>query len=335
MSSDRVFFIAEAGANHNRDYRTAIKLIDSAKLAGADAIKFQTYSSETLYSKNTPDFAGYKNISKLIKNIEMPRHWQKKLKEYCDKIDIEFMSTPFDEMAIKELDDLGVKRFKIAGFESTDPRFVKEVARTNKPIIFTAGIGSDLSMVGNVIEWIREEGNQENITVLHGNNAYPTPHSDICLGQISKIKETYPNVTVGLSDHTLGILIPPIAVAMGAKVIEKHFTLDKKAEGPDHKFAIDPFELYDLVDNIRNVESSLGSRNSFTKSEKNFKKAMRSVVCSSDIKKGEVLTADNVTTKRPLLENSIPALNYYEVLGKKANKDLFFDDILKTGDIEI
>ena len=146
-----VFVIAEAGANHNRDFNQALTLIDIAKHAGANAVKFQTYSSETLYSKNTPDFAGYKNINKLIKDIELPREWQKDSKSYCDDIGIEFMSTTFDEAAVEELLSLGVKRMKISGFESTDPRFVKMVAASGLPVIVSAGIGSNASSIKNII----------------------------------------------------------------------------------------------------------------------------------------------------------------------------------------
>ena len=145
------FIIAEAGANHNRDFNQALKLIDVAKESGANAVKFQTYSSETLYSKNTPDFAGYKDINQLIKDIELPREWQKDLKQYCDDSGIEFMSTPFDEKAVDELYSLGVKRLKIAGFEATDPRIVKNAAATQLPLIITAGIGVDLATIQKII----------------------------------------------------------------------------------------------------------------------------------------------------------------------------------------
>lgn len=171
----KTFVIAEAGANHNRNFNQALSLIDVAAKANATAVKFQTYSSETLYSKNTPDFAGYKNIPKLIKDIELPRSWQKDLKLYCDDKNIEFMSTPFDEKAVDELYDLGVKRFKIAGFEATDPRFVKYVASTGLPLIITAGIGMDLESISDLIGWVKEENKNPDLTILHGNNAYPTP----------------------------------------------------------------------------------------------------------------------------------------------------------------
>jgi len=328
------FIIAEAGANHNRDFDLALKLIDAAVTAGSDAVKFQTYSSETLYSKNTPDFSFHANIPELIKGIELPREWQSKLKKHCDDKNIEFMSTPFDERAIEELYNLGVKRYKIAGFEATDPRFVKLVAQTGLPIILTAGIGTNIGMIGLIKKWIHEENPTCDLTILHGNNAYPTPFHDINLGQIRLIKENYPNLKVGLSDHTEGVLVPPIAVALGAVVIEKHFTLNRALKGPDHHFAIEPEQLKLMVSNIRIVEKCLGTKAFITESEKREMKAMRSVVVKEAMKKSGVFGIDKITTKRPRLENSIPAIDFYKILGKKATRDLHADDILMMNDVE-
>ncbi|MAG25481.1 N-acetylneuraminate synthase [Candidatus Pacearchaeota archaeon] len=328
------FITAEAGANHDRNEFQAFKLIDEAVRAKADAVKFQTYSSETLYSKYTPDFAGYNNITKLIKDIELPRSWQKTLKSYCDDNGIEFISTPFDEKAVDELYELGVKRFKIAGFECTDPRFVKYVASTQLPLIISLGIGTNLDTMLQIRNWILEVNDNPNITFLHCNNAYPTPYKDINLGHMQKMM-TFPFARIGLSDHTEGILTPPIAVSLGAEVIEKHYTIDRTLPGPDHPFAIEPDELKDMVDNIRLVETMMGIKDTkYTKSEKEFSMARRSVIVIGDVKKGDVITKDNVTTKRPLLVDSIPAEDYYNVLGKHFIKDLSDDMILMNGDFE-
>jgi len=333
--------IAEAGANHNRNFKLAKKLIDAAMAAKCDAIKFQTYSSETLYAKNTPDFGEYKDINKLIKDIELPREWQKDLKQYCEDSGIEFISTPFDERAVDELYDLGVKRFKIAGFEATDPRIVKHVASTGLPLIITAGINVNIEKMNLILEWILEENKNPDITFLHGNNAYPTPFSDINLGQIPKIIKLLDqlffktNFKVGLSDHTMGILIPPVAVAMGAEVVEKHFTLDRNLEGPDHPFAIEFGELKQMVRDIRNVEESLSEKvGNLSKSEKNFFNATRSVVSLRDIKKGDTITLDKITTKRPAFEDSIPAFEYYNLAGKVAQKNIRRDAVLNWQDID-
>ena len=330
-----VFIIAEAGANHNRNFKQAIALIDVAADAGADAVKFQTYSSDTLYSKNTPNFAGYRDINKLIKNIELPREWQKDLKQYCDKRDIEFMSTPFDERAIEELCELGVRRLKIAGFDSSDPRFVRAVAKSGLPLIITAGIGSNVRSVENIISWVKEVNARSDITILHGNNAYPTPFSDATLNQIDQFVVAFPDVKVGLSDHTHGILAPPLAVAKGAKVIEKHFTLSRRLPGPDHPFAIEPHELKQMVVNIRLAEQMCISKvESFSKSEQEMKFAMRSCVTKTSLRKGEPLTQENLTTKRPYLCDSIPALEFYNILGKKVLRDVEEDTILTLEDVK-
>ena len=325
---NKTFIIAEAGANHDKKFAQAFRLIDVAIESGVDAVKFQTYSSDTLYSKYTPNFAGYENIPKLIKDLELPRKWQKELKLYCDDNGIEFMSTPFDEKAVDELYNLGVKRFKIAGFECTDPRLVKYVASTKLPLIISLGIGTSFHTMNLIKDWVKEENPNPNITFLHCNNAYPTPYEDINLGQMKKIKKG--GFKCGLSDHTEGILTPPIAVALGAEVIEKHYTIDRTLSGPDHPFAIEPDELKGMVENIRLVETMMDSKKSeYTESEKDFSMARRSVVAKEDISIGDVLTEDNLTTKRPLLVDSIPAIEYYDMIGKKINVDVREDELLK------
>ena len=296
-------------------------------------IKFQTYSSETLYSKYTPNFAGYKDVPKLLKSLELPKEWQKDLKLYCDDNGVEFMSSPFDEKAVDSLYNLGVKRLKIAGFECTDPRFVKFVASTQLPLIISLGIGTNLDNITEIYDWVKEVNDKPDITFLHCNNAYPTPYEDINLGQMNKIKKG--GFKYGLSDHTEGILTPPIAVALGAEVIEKHYTLDRNLPGPDHSFAIEPNELVDMVSHIRLVETMMDIKNvEYTESETEFIKGRRSVVVVGNVKKDEILTEENITTKRPLLSNSIPATDYYNVLGKRFTKDLSDDMILMEDDID-
>lgn len=323
---EKTFIIAEAGANHNRDWSTAIKLIDAAVEAGCDAVKFQTYTGDTLYAKNTPNFAGYTNINKLMNDIALPREWQSKLKDYCDSVGIEFMSTPFDEQAIEELVNIGVKRLKIAGFEATDPRFVSNVAATGLPIIMSCGIGFDFSKWGKYVDIFKLYNND--VTLLHCNNAYPTPMEDVRLDSMSSLGSLKKVNQYGFSDHTISTLTPALAVAKGATYIEKHFTLDRTMEGPDHPFALEPNELKEMVTFIRIAEQSLGHKTGHTNSEKKFTKAMRSVVASTDIKKGDVLSSFNITTKRPMLENSIPALDYFEIKGHIATEDIKEGDIL-------
>jgi N,N'-diacetyllegionaminate synthase len=321
----KTFIIAEAGANHNKEWNKATQLIDVAKEAGADAVKFQTYSSETLYSKNTPDFAGYKNVNKLIKDIELPREWQKDLKQYCDEVGIEFMSTPFDEQAVQELVDIGVKRLKIAGFESTDPRFVDMVASTGLPIVMSIGIGFKWSHWGLYIDIFEKYNND--VTLLHCNNAYPTPPEDVFLDTI-KTMALDSRYRTGFSDHTLSPYTPSLAVAAGATVIEKHFTLDKTLPGPDHPFAVEPHELKIMVDHIRYAEKCVGHKIGFSSSEEKFKQGMRSIVVKKPIKKGEVFTVDNITTKRPFLEGNVAALDWDITLGKTSDKNYNIDDFI-------
>ncbi|MDB2614238.1 N-acetylneuraminate synthase family protein [Chlamydiales bacterium] len=320
------FIIAEAGANHNRNFDQALSLIDVAVDAGASACKFQTYSSNTLYSKNTPDFAGYKNITQLIKEIELPREWQKDLKHYCDDKGIEFMSTPFDEKAVDELVALGVKRLKIAGFESTDFRFVEMVASSKLPLIISLGIGFDLKWLPKIFEIADKYGNP--LTLLHCNNAYPTPMKDAGLETIRALSKGS-GYKIGYSDHTTSTITPAFAVIAGATTIEKHFTINRSLPGPDHSFALEPHELKEMVSFIRQAELAMTPQGDlFSESEKEFMKAMRSVIAKKEIKKGEVFTKENITTKRPFLEGNIPASEFDAVLSQVAEKEYDEDDFI-------
>jgi len=332
----KTLVIAEAGSNHNQNFEQALKLIKIAKTSGADICKFQTFSSETVYSKNTPDFAGYKNINKLIKDIELPREWQSDLKKYCDEIGIEFMSTPFDEQAVQELLDIGVKRFKIAGFESTDFRFVEMVASAKLPIIISMGIGFPLEYIGKLYS-VTEKYHTE-ITLLHCNNAYPTPIEDIRLGTLNDIKyeiRNYPRIKqMGLSDHTMSTRTPSIAIAMGASVIEKHFTLSRTLDGPDHQFALEPNELTEMISLIRETELMMKSQDRlYTDSELDFIKARRSVVAKKPIKVGDTFTVENITTKRPFLRNCIPAIGFEQLLGKISSQNYSEDQFIEVEEL--
>ena len=322
------FIIAEAGSNHNRDFNQALSLIDVAKQSGADVVKFQTFKSEEVYVSNTPDFAGYKNISKLVKDIELPREWQKDLKQYCDEIGIEFMSTPFDEKAVDELINLGVKRLKIAGFESTDLRFVDMVCSAKLPVIISLGIGSTSETPLKILD-ITNKYNIKDVTFLHCNNAYPTPPQDVYLNNIKSLLQNNPPYKVGFSDHTLSPFTPSLAVTMGATVIEKHFTLNKQLPGPDHIFALEPDELKIMVDHIRYTEQCLGNKLGFYESEENFKMGMRSIIAKQPIKKGDLLTPDNLTTKRPFIEGNVAASEWFNILGMISNKNYQPEEFIK------
>lgn len=340
----KTFIIAEAGANFNGSFQLALDLIKAAVDAKCDAVKFQTYTSEELYSKNTPDFAGYTNIPALIKSIEMPREWLKDLKSACDDMGIEFMSTPFDERAVEQLVNVGVKRLKVASFEARDPRLLRCVASTGLPIIFSAGIKTGIAEIEEILDIIGSANSSCKTTILHCNSAYPTPFSDINLGQMKKIIKKFGDEVdaVGLSDHTQGILVPPIAVSHGARVIEKHFTLDRKMKGPDHPFAIEPYELKQMVENIKIAEQVMGCKDdassTLSKSEydANMSMALRSIVLTKPVKVGDRITKDMLTTKRPFIPGAIPAYEYdYITTATKivAKRDMEVDHILLYSDV--
>jgi sialic acid synthase SpsE len=321
------FVIAEAGANHNKNFNQALSLIDVAVESGASACKFQTYSSNTLYSKNTPDFAGYTNINKLIDDIALPREWQKDLKQYCDEKGIEFMSTPFDEKAVNELVALDVKRLKIAGFESTDFRFVDMVASAKLPLVISLGIGFETDYLNKIFDIASRYGNE--LSFMYANNAYPTPIEDAGVAIVRQLAQDTKH-RWGLSDHTKSTLTPALAVAVGATIIEKHFTLSKRLPGPDHPFALEPNELKEMVQHIKFAEQSIikQSLDGISNSEQAFKQAMRSVVAKKPIQAGETFTLDNITTKRPFLEGNIPASEFEHVLGNKSTKGYNEDDFI-------
>jgi sialic acid synthase SpsE len=236
------------------------------------------------------------------------------------------MSTPFDEQAVDELVNLGVKRLKIAGFESTDWRFVDMVASTGLPLIISLGIGFKedyLDMINSIIT-----KHKNDVTFLHCNNAYPTPNTDINLNTIPHLAKIT-NCKIGLSDHTESTMTPSLAVAMGATTIEKHYTLSKRLPGPDHPFALEPHELKQMVDNIKITETMLGNiKGEYSNSELSHAQARRSVVSKSNIKIGDILTVDNITTKRPYLEGNVAASEWFNILGTTSTKDYKPDDFI-------
>lgn len=314
MKLKRTLIIAEAGANHNQDLNTAKKLVDVAFDAGCDICKFQTYTAEKLFSTQINEVNGYKNIHEIFKSMELPRSWQKELKDYSEDKGIEFMSTPFDEEAVDQLFDLGVKRFKISGFESTDLRFIRYVASTGLPLIISAGIGTTLGFIKQILA-VCEEVKNHDITILHCNNAYPTPIEDTNLLTIPLIKNAY-NIPVGFSDHTLGTLAPSIAVSLGAQVIEKHFTLSKKSEGLDHFFALEPDELNEMVQRIRDTEKMMSIKERTPKSEESNLQGQRSVIAKKEIKKGEIFSEQNLTTKRPYQGDAVHAKDFFSLVNR-------------------
>lgn len=326
-----VFIIAEAGSNHNRNLDQAKKLIEIAAEAEVDAVKFQTYSAETLYSKETPNpdyLEGkieQKSVWQLIKDIELPREWQGELADYSRSHDLMFLSTPFDYKAIEELEALNMLAYKIASFEIVDLPFLKKIAETKKPIILSTGMAS-LGDIEDAVNSIREVGDV-GIALLQCAINYPPPFEDLNLRAIKTLQQAF-RVPVGFSDHTMSTAIPAVAVALGACIIEKHYTIDRTMKGPDHKFALEPDELKEMVKNIRDAEASLGSsEKAMAESERNLHKlARRSIIAAKNIPKGKILELSDLTIKRPGYGIAPKFLDV--VIGKVAKKDIDEDDII-------
>lgn len=328
------FIIAEAGSNHDRDLDQAFRLIDVAVEAGADAVKFQTYSAESMYSKKTPkpQYLKKKELSAkdeslwdVIKRIEMPREWHPKLADYCAKKNIIFMSTPFDLRAVDELEGVGVLAYKIASFEITHLPLLEKVGKTGKPVILSTGM-ADLPDIERALGIIYKTGNDQ-VALLHCAVNYPPKHEDLNLRAMDTMRQAF-QVPVGFSDHTLGITADIAAVARGASIIEKHFTLDRNLKGPDHPFALEPVELKDMVGAIRETERSLGSPiKKHTEAEKElYRIGRRSLVAACKIAKGRKITREMIEVKRP--GYGIPTKDMDLAVGRQAKRNIDEDEIL-------
>ena len=327
-----VFVIAEAGANHDRDLPTARRLIEIAADAGADAIKFQTYSAETLYSKRTPKMSYLKTLTTedetvwdLIKKVEMPREWQKELADYSREKGLIFLSTPFDERAVDELEALDVPAYKIASFEIGHLPLPRLVAATGKPILLSTGMAS-LGDIEEALEAITAVGGGD-VALFHCTIGYPPPMSAINLRAIGTLTKAF-DVPVGYSDHSLDITIPIAAVAQGARMIEKHYCTDRSLPGPDHPFALEPDELKQMVVAIKEVEETLGSstKQMIPAEEEMEKLGRRSIIAKVDIPKGTRITEDMLIIKRPGYGIKPKFLDI--VIGREPKKDIEKDDII-------
>ena len=303
------YLIAEAGANHDRDLVMAHRLIDVAADAGCDAVKFQTYSAETLYSRFTPRLKEMGEFSRspegetpfeLIRRIELPREWQGELRDHAVQRGLDFLSTPFDLQAVNELAGLGVKVFKIASYEIVYYALLKAAAKYQRPMIISTG-NSDLADVERAVTAVREEGNDQ-IILLHCVSQYPARFEDLNLRAMQTLAQAFA-VPVGFSDHTLGNTAAVVAVGLGACCFEKHLTLDRKRKGPDHPSAAEPDELARYVQAIRDAEKALGSSVKRVQSseEENHRLGRRSLHALVDIPKGIRITAEMLTVKRPAL----------------------------------
>ena len=330
---EKVYIIAEAGDNHNGDFNTALKLVDVAKRAGADCVKFQTFVTEEIISKYA-EMAEYqkKNTGKeesqfeMVKRLELSFDEFRKIKEYCDRVGIQFLSTPFDLKSVDFLNELGVPFFKIPSGEITNYPYLIKIAHTGKPVVMSTGMcePDEILAAINVLE---NNGGGE-ITLLHCNTEYPTPLKDVNLYAMRTMKKKF-RKKVGYSDHTKGIEVPVAAVALGACVIEKHFTLDKNMPGPDHKASLEPDELGRMVKNIRNIEIALGDgvKHVSESERKNIAIARKSIVARRNIQEGEILTEDNLAVKRP--GTGINPMQWMEVLGTRAVRDFKEDELIE------
>jgi N,N'-diacetyllegionaminate synthase len=327
-----VFIIAEAGVNHNGDIKLAKKLIDVAVEAKVDAVKFQTWKTELLVTKEAKQ-AEYQTKNTqieesqfdMLKKLELSYSDFKELKSYCDSKNIMFLSTP-DEITsanfLVNLQDI----FKIGSGELTNYPYLKHIGSLKKKVILSTGM-ADIGEIGDALKVLEEAGTlKKNIIILHANTQYPTPMEDVNLNAMVTIGTAF-DVAFGYSDHTLGIEVDIAAVAMGASCIEKHFTLDKTMDGPDHKASLEPDELKAMVKAIRNIEIALGSSvKKPSKSEiPNIKVARKSIVASREIKKGEILSEENLAIKRP--GNGISPMRWDEMIGSVAARD-YKEDVL-------
>ena len=331
---NKTIIIAEAGVNHNGDIDNAIKLIRLAANSGADLIKFQTFDPSSVVTKYAKK-ANYqiKNTGKqetqiqMIKKLYLSRDNHEVLIQECKKEKIEFFSTPFDIKSLNMLVSLGLKRFKIPSGEITNLPLIRKMGSLKSKIIMSTGMCTmeEIVQAINVLEVAGTS--KENIIILHCTSDYPTPFYDVNLKAMISIKEKL-GVGIGYSDHTLGIEVSVAAVALGAMVIEKHFTLDRTMEGPDHKASLEPDELKTMVKSIRNIEKAMGgSKKEPTIQELENRLIVRkSIVASKDIKKGELFSSDNLTTKRP--GTGISPMLWDEVIGKKAKNNYKYDDII-------
>ncbi len=328
-----IFIIAEAGDNHNGNLANALKLVDQAAKAGADCVKFQTFVTEEVISRYA-EMAEYQkqNTGKtesqfdMVKKLELSFDEFRKIRGHCQKRGILFLSTPFDLPSIAFLNGMDMPFFKIPSGEITNYPYLKAIAETHKDVVLSTGMCT--------MEEIREaiallEGNGAGrITLLHCNTEYPTPFEDVNLKAMETMRAAF-NKEVGYSDHTLGIEVPIAAAAMGAVVIEKHFTLDRNMEGPDHKASLEPQELAAMVKAVRNIETALGTgeKKPSPSEQKNLAAARKSIVARRNIRQGELLTEENLAVKRP--GTGISPMRYSEILGTQAVKDFKEDQLVE------
>jgi N-acetylneuraminate synthase len=329
-----VFIIAEAGVNHNGNINLAKKLIDIAVDAGVDAVKFQTWKTELLVTKEaiqaeyqTENTGKEESQYEMLKRLELSYDDFRELKNYCDKKNILFMSTPDEYQSadfLSQLQDI----FKIGSGELTNIPFLKHIGKYGKKIILSTGMGTLAEIEKALFTLIKAGTQKDNITLLHATTMYPTPMNEVNLNAMLTIKNAF-NINIGYSDHTMGIEVPISAVALGAKVIEKHFTISTDMDGPDHKASLEPQELKQMVESIRNIEKAMGNGEKTPQQSEilNKKVVRKSIVANREIKKGEILNEENLTTKR--VGSGLSSELWDEVIGLKANYEFQKDEPIR------
>jgi N,N'-diacetyllegionaminate synthase len=336
LSIQPTIIIAEAGVNHNGSIDIAKKMIDVAVNAGANYVKFQTFKAETLVNKTVQKAEYQKSVTdkeesqyNMIKKLELDKAAHKELIEYCNSKSTQFLSTAFDLDSIDMLAELDIPLFKIPSGEITNLPYLRRIGGMGKPIILSTGM-STLEEISSALNLLLEAGaDKEQITILHCNTEYPTPIEDVNIKAMLTIKDKL-GVRVGYSDHTLGIEVPIAAVALGAVVIEKHFTLDRNFQGPDHAASLEPNELKDMVIAIRNIEKAMGDgikKPSFSEA-KNISVSRKSIIAKKPIKKGDLFSELNLTVKRP--GTGISPMDWDSVIGKKSKRDYRFDEEIEN-----
>ncbi len=330
----KVTIIAEAGVNHNGSMKLAKQLIEIAADSGADYVKFQTFKAENLATKTAKKATYQKNLTdsaesqfEMLKKLELTYDQHKELIDWCTKLDISFLSTAFDIESADLLRDLGIQLFKIPSGEITNLPYLRHIGSLGHPVILSTGM-STISEINAAIDVLNQSGlDRKKITVLHCNTQYPTPFEDANINAMLTIRDES-KVKIGYSDHTTGIEAPIAAVALGAKIIEKHFTLSRDLEGPDHQASLEPYELKQMIGCIRNIEKAMGDGKKFpTDSEKNnIDIARKSIVAKTKINKGEIFTDKNLTTKRP--GNGISPMRWDDIIGKVSKKNFNEDDLI-------
>ena len=328
-----VIIIAEAGVNHNGSFELAKKMVDAAKEAGVDYVKFQTFNPKKLVSKYAEKADYQKETTRadetqlqMLQKLTLTEDNFLSLRDYCREVGIGFISTPFDLDSIAFLETFDMDFWKVPSGEVTNLPYLETIARTKRKVVMSTGM-CDMNEIQDAIEVLEKNGTTD-ITLLHCNTQYPTPYEHVNLSAMNSIRDAL-HKEVGYSDHTQGIEVPIAAVAMGATVIEKHFTLDKNMEGPDHKASLDPIELQQMVIAIRNIEQAIGNGLKEPSSSEMANKAVarKSIVASRNIKQGEVFSEENLTTKRP--GTGISPMKWYEVIGKAAPRDFSEDEIIE------